>query len=35
MRMVWLPIDSKFPLKGYEDLLNARESGDLAAIQAV
>ncbi len=32
--MVWLPIDSKFPLKGYEDLLNARESGDLAAIQA-
>jgi DNA recombination protein RmuC len=31
---VWLPIDSKFPLKGYEDLLNARESGDLAAIQA-
>ena len=30
---VWLPIDSKFPLKGYEDLLNARESGDLAAIQ--
>ena len=32
--MVWLPIDSKFPLKGYEDLLNARESGDLVAIQA-
>lgn len=31
---VWLPIDSKFPLKGYEDLLDARESGDLAAIQA-
>ena len=31
---VWLPIDSKFPLKGYEDLLDARESGDLTAIQA-
>jgi DNA recombination protein RmuC len=31
---VWLPIDSKFPLKGYEDLIDARESGDLAAIQA-
>ena len=32
--MVWLPIDSKFPLKGYEDLLDAREAGDLVAIQA-
>ena len=31
---IWMPIDSKFPLKGYEDLLNAREAGDLAAIQA-
>ncbi|MDA0728057.1 MAG: DNA recombination protein RmuC [Bacteroidetes bacterium] len=31
---VWLPIDSKFPLKGYEDLINARELGDLASIQA-
>ena len=31
---VWLPIDSKFPLKGYEDLLDARESGDNSAIQA-
>lgn len=31
---VWLPIDSKFPLKGYEDLLDARESGDISAIQA-
>ena len=30
--MVWLPIDSKFPLNGYEDLLNAREAGDLDAI---
>ena len=31
---IWLPIDSKFPLKGYEDLLDAREAGDLSAIQA-
>ncbi len=31
---IWLPIDSKFPLKGYEDLLDARESGDISAIQA-
>ena len=31
---LWMPIDSKFPLKGYEDLLNAREVGDLAGIQA-
>lgn len=31
---VWLPIDSKFPLQGYEDLINAREAGDLAVIQA-
>jgi len=31
---VWLPIDSEFPLKGYEDLLNAREAGDLALIDA-
>ena len=23
---IWMPIDSKFPLKGYEDLLNAREA---------
>ena len=30
--VVWLPIDSKFPLTGYEDLLNAREAGDLDAI---
>ncbi len=29
---VWLPIDSKFPLQGYENLLNARESGDLEGI---
>ena len=31
---VLLPIDSKFPLQGYEGLLNARETGDLAAILA-
>ena len=31
---IFLPIDSKFPLQGYEDLLNAREAGDLAAITA-
>ena len=31
---MWLPIDSKFPLNGYEDLLNAREAGDLDAIAA-
>ena len=30
--VVWLPIDSKFPLNGYEDLVNARETGDLDAI---
>ena len=29
---VWLPIDSKFPLQGYENLLNAREAGDLEGI---
>ena len=29
---IWLPIDSKFPLQGSENLLNARESGDLEAI---
>ena len=31
---VWLPIDSKFPLKDYEDLLDAREAGDKNAIEA-
>ena len=30
--VVWLPIDSKFPLNGYEELINAREAGDLDAI---
>ena len=32
--VVWLPIDSKFPLNGYETLLAARESGDVSAIEA-
>ena len=32
--VVWLPIDSKFPLQGYENLLNAREAGDLEGIAA-
>jgi DNA recombination protein RmuC len=32
--IVWLPIDSKFPLQGYENLLNAREAGDLEGIAA-
>jgi len=31
---VWLPIDSKFPLEGYQAVLNAREAGDLPAIDA-
>ena len=30
---VWLPIDSKFPLTGYETLVQAREEGDLEAIR--
>lgn len=32
--VVWLPIDSKFPLQGYENLLNAREEADLDGIKA-
>ena len=32
--VVWLPIDSKFPLQGYENLLDAREAGDLEGISA-
>ena len=32
--VVWLPIDSKFPLNGYETLIAARESGDASAIEA-
>jgi DNA recombination protein RmuC len=31
---VWLPIDSKFPLEGYQAVLNARDAGDLPAIDA-
>ena len=30
--VVWLPIDSKFPLEGYHKLINAREAGDQEAI---
>lgn len=30
--VIWLPIDSKFPLKPYEELQKAREAEDLAAI---
>lgn len=29
---VWMPIDSKFPLEGYQTLLDAREAGDLTQI---
>ena len=32
--VVWLPIYSKFPLQGYENLLDAREAGDLEGISA-
>lgn len=32
--VVWLPIDSKFPLTGYEALIDAREAGDGAAIDS-
>ncbi len=32
--VVWLPIDSKFPLQGYENLLDAREAADLDGIKA-
>ena len=31
---VWLPIDSKFPADAYEQLLDAQETGDKAAIKA-
>ncbi len=31
---VWLPIDAKFPADSYTRLLNARESGDPAAVAA-
>ena len=30
--VVWLPIDSKFPLEGYHKLINARDAGDQEAI---
>ena len=30
---VWLPVDSKFPMEGYQQLLAAYEQGDVAAIE--
>ena len=30
--VVWLPIDSKFPLEGYHTLISARDAGDLEVI---
>jgi DNA recombination protein RmuC len=32
-RVVWLPIDSKFPTTDYELLMDAYESGDIAALE--
>ena len=34
-KVVWLPIDSKFPLESYQALLNALEEGNVANIDAV
>ncbi len=31
---VWLPIDAKFPIEDYQRLMEAYESGDLAAVEA-
>jgi len=33
-RTVWLPIDAKFPLEDYERLIQASESGDIAAVES-
>lgn len=33
-KIVWLPIDSKFPLESYQALLNALEEGNVANIDA-
>ncbi|MBT3301831.1 MAG: DNA recombination protein RmuC [Bacteroidetes bacterium] len=33
-KTIWLPLDAKFPTEDYESLLDAYESGDLAAIEA-
>jgi DNA recombination protein RmuC len=30
---IWLPIDAKFPLEDYQRLVEAQESGDLAALE--
>ena len=32
-KVVWLPIDSKFPTEDYQALLNAYENGDVTAIE--
>lgn len=32
-REVWLPIDSKFPIEGYNELLDALEGGDISQIE--
>ncbi|MDH7516330.1 MAG: DNA recombination protein RmuC [Bacteroidota bacterium] len=32
--VVWLPIDSKFPLEDYQRLLEAQERADIAAVEA-
>ncbi|MDR0672807.1 MAG: DNA recombination protein RmuC [Zoogloeaceae bacterium] len=32
-RVVWLPIDAKFPLEDYQRLLDAQESGDTAGME--
>jgi DNA recombination protein RmuC len=32
-RIVWLPIDAKFPVEDYQRLIEAQERGDLAAIE--
>jgi DNA recombination protein RmuC len=31
--VVWLPIDAKFPVEDYQRLVNAQESGDVAAVE--
>ncbi|MCX7970400.1 MAG: DNA recombination protein RmuC [Negativicutes bacterium] len=34
LSQIWLPIDAKFPLEDYQNLLNAHEQGDGAAVEA-
>jgi len=31
---IWLPIDAKFPLEDYQNLLDAQETGDLSKLEA-